>query len=56
MNDDDMHQLGIKLVNIVNKISTDKFRVIVPGRENAIQVAEEMLELLEIKLRKNDPN
>lgn len=46
MNKDQKHELGIEAVNIVNELSSGRYKVIVPGREDAVQVAEKILNKL----------
>lgn len=53
MTNDQKHQFGIKAVTIVNELSEGNFKVIVPGRDHAIEVADKILKLLEIQLREN---
>jgi len=53
MTNDEKHELGEAAVTIVNELSSGKFKVIVPGREDSINVADKILKLLEIQLKKN---
>ena len=54
MTNDQRHELGLEAVKIVNELSTGKFRVIVPGREDAIEVAERIIEKLDYILLRED--
>ena len=47
MNNDQKHELGKEAVKTVNELSSDKFKVIVTGREDAILVAEKIIEIME---------
>lgn len=46
--------LGEAAVTIVNELSSGKFKVIVPSREDAIEVAEKIIDrLIRIQLKQN---
>ena len=57
MTNDQRHELGVEAVKIVNELSSGNFKVIMPGREDAIQVAEKLIEKLnKILLGEDDQN
>lgn len=51
MTEDKKHEFGKEAVKIVNELSSGKYRVIVPGKEDAIKVADKILNLLDIQLK-----
>lgn len=51
MTNEQKHQLGKEAVKIVNDLSSGSFKVVYPGKEDAIEVADKILNLLEIKIK-----
>lgn len=54
MTNDEKHELGEEAVKIVNELSSGRYKVIVPGREDAIKVAEKLIDkLIELQIKRN---
>lgn len=54
MTNDEKHELGEEAVKIVNELSSGRYKVIVPGREDAIQVADKIIDkFIELQIREN---